>query len=61
MKRVASLCWRCIKDYQRAGYDFSPFFPFIKEPCDLCTRIGFTGVLHETIRQDKERSAEDGG
>ena len=62
MKRVATLCWRCIKSYSQAGYTFNPFFPFKKEPCDLCTRMGFMGVLKiETDRKNQERSAEDGG
>lgn len=63
MKRIATLCWNCIKAYKEAGFSFQPFFPFTKEPCDLCTRMGFTGVLkkNEDFRQNQERSEEDGG
>lgn len=62
MKRMATLCWACIKAYKEAGYTFAPFFPLQKEPCDLCTRIGFTGVLKiETDRKNQTGSKEDGG
>jgi hypothetical protein len=61
MKRIATLCAACIKAYTEAGYTFRPFIPFQKEPCDICMRQGFTGILHETDRKNQERSKEDGG
>lgn len=61
MKRTATLCPYCAKAYKEAGYNFKPFIPFVKEPCDICMRQGFTGEIHEINRKNQERSAEDGG
>ncbi len=44
-----TLCARCVNDYKIAGFFVEPsMHSTIKEPCDICGRLGFEYVVGRT-------------
>jgi len=50
------LCKQCKDAYRSAGYEVKPIFNDVKEPCDICSKLGFEFVVERGKEHDSSNN-----